>query len=100
MKLNLTAMLFMTLLSLSAIGTDAAEPAILAIKTDIVFAKVGDVSLAQDAFVPDGAGPFPTRILLRGAASRRGTSRPNWVAGRIERSICSSSRGRVAIRSE
>ena len=40
MKFALTAMLFLTLLSLSAISVDAAEPAIPAFKTDIEFAKV------------------------------------------------------------
>ena len=61
MKLNRIAMLFLTLVTLSAIGTDAAEPAIPALKTDIEFAKVGDVSLTLDAFVPEGAGPLRTR---------------------------------------
>ena len=72
MKLNLTSMLFLTLLSLSAIGADAAEPAIPALRTDIEFAKVGDVSLTLDAFVPEGAGPFPTCILVHGGGFVRG----------------------------
>lgn len=72
MKLNLTAMLYLTLLSLSAIGADAAEPAIPALRTDIEFAKVGDVSLTLNAFVPEGAGPFPTCILVHGGGFVRG----------------------------
>lgn len=36
------------------------------LKTDIEFAKVGDVSLTLDAFVPEGEGPFPTCILVHG----------------------------------
>ena len=72
MKLTLTAMFVLTLLSLSAISADAAEPAIPALKTDIEFAKVGDVSLTLDAFVPDGAGPFPTCILVHGGGFVRG----------------------------
>ncbi len=72
MKLTLTAMLFLTLLSSSAIGADAAEPAIPVLRTDIEFAKVGDVSLTLDAFVPDGAGPFPTCILVHGGGFVRG----------------------------
>lgn len=72
MKLTLTAMLFLTLLSLSAISADAAEPAIPALKTDIEFAKVGDVRLTLDAFVPEGAGPFPTCILVHGGGFVRG----------------------------
>ena len=72
MKLTLTAMLFLTLLSLSAISADAAEPAIPALRTDIEFAEVGDVSLTLDAFVPEGAGPFPTCILVHGGGFVRG----------------------------
>ena len=72
MKFTLTAMLFLTLLSLSAISADAAEPAIPALRTDIEFAKIGDVSLTLDAFVPEGAGPFPTCILVHGGGFVRG----------------------------
>ena len=72
MKLNLTAMLFLTLLSLSAISADAAEAAIPVLRTDIEFAKVGAVSLTLDAFVPEGAGPFPTCILVHGGGFVRG----------------------------
>ena len=50
----------------------AAEPASAGLKTDIEFAKVGDVSLTLDAFVPEGAGPFPTCILVHGGGFIRG----------------------------
>ena len=44
------------------------------LKTDIEFAKPGGASLTLDAFVPDGAGPFPTCILVHGGG---------WHAGSI-----------------
>ena len=54
-----------------ACGTAAAEvraddAALKGLKTDIEFAKAGDVSLTLDAFVPEGPGPFPTCILVHG----------------------------------
>jgi alpha-L-fucosidase 2 len=42
------------------------------LKTDIEFAKVGDVSLTLDAFVPEGNGPFVTCILVHGGGWMRG----------------------------
>lgn len=42
------------------------------LKTDIEFAKAGDVSLTLDAFVPDGDGPFPTAILVHGGGFTKG----------------------------
>lgn len=42
------------------------------LKTDIEFAKVGDVSLTLDASVPGGAGPFPTIIMVHGGGWRNG----------------------------
>lgn len=48
----------------SAVIAGAQE--IPGLKTDIEFAKVGDVSLTLDAFVPEGEGPFPTCILVHG----------------------------------
>lgn len=53
----------------------AAEPtpsALPALQTDVEFAQVGDVSLTLDAFVPEGAGPFPTCILVHGGGWMRG----------------------------
>lgn len=42
------------------------------LKTDIEFAKVGNVSLTLDAYTPDGEGPFPTCILVHGGGFTRG----------------------------
>jgi acetyl esterase len=42
------------------------------LRTDIEFAKVGDVSLTLDAFVPPGEGPFATCILVHGGGFVRG----------------------------
>lgn len=42
------------------------------LKKDIEFAKVGDVSLTLDANIPDGAGPFPTVILVHGGGFTKG----------------------------
>lgn len=42
------------------------------LKRDIEFAKVGDVSLTLDAFVPDGSGPFATCILVHGGGFTKG----------------------------
>ena len=72
MKSMSAVILVLTLLLSSAIGIRAAEPAIPTLKTDIEFAKVGDVSLTLDAFVPDGAGPFPTCILVHGGGFTKG----------------------------
>lgn len=43
------------------------------LKTDIEFAKAGDVSLTLDAYTPDGDGPFPTCILVHGGGFVNGT---------------------------
>ena len=72
MKLKLTFVLPFIFLSQFVVVADAAEPAIPVLKTDIEFAKVGDVSLTLDAFVPEGAGPFPTCILVHGGGFIRG----------------------------
>lgn len=42
----------------------ASEPLLSGIKTEIEFAKVGEVSLTLDAFVPELAGPFSICILV------------------------------------
>jgi len=49
-----------------------ATTAFADLKTDIEFAKVGDVSLTLDAYVPEGDGPFPTCILVHGGGWMRG----------------------------
>lgn len=44
-------------------------------RNDVEFAKVGEVSLTFDAFVPDGPGPFPTAIVVHGGGFMRGDKR-------------------------
>ncbi|MBI4873243.1 MAG: M20/M25/M40 family metallo-hydrolase [Acidobacteria bacterium] len=44
----------------------------LKLKTDIEFAKPGGESLTLDAYVPEGAGPFPTAIIVHGGGFTRG----------------------------
>ena len=41
-------------------------------RQDIEFAKPGGFSLTLDAYVPDGAGPFPTVIIVHGGGFARG----------------------------
>lgn len=41
-------------------------------RKDIEFAKPGGFSLTLDAYVPDGAGPFPTVIIVHGGGFARG----------------------------
>jgi alpha-L-fucosidase 2 len=72
MPLKPALILCLTLLTCQTIRTYAAEPVIPSPKTDIEFARIGDVSLTLDAFVPDGAGPFPTCILVHGGGFVRG----------------------------
>lgn len=43
------------------------------LRTDIEYARVGDVSLTLDARVPEGAGPFPTVIIVHGGGFIAGT---------------------------
>jgi len=50
----------------------AKQAATPALRTDIEFAKAGNVNLTLDAFVPDGPGPFPTCILVHGGGFVRG----------------------------
>src|SRR5262245_59793670 len=47
-------------------------PAFAELRTDIEFASKGDVRLTLDAFVPEGAGPFPAVILVHGGGFTRG----------------------------
>ena len=55
--------------SLSAADAPFSMPGL---KTDIEFAKAGDVSLTLDAFVPEGPGPFVTCILVHGGGFTKG----------------------------
>ena len=50
-------------------GSAATIPAL---RTNIEFAKAGNVSLTLDAFVPEGPGPFPTCILVHGGGFTKG----------------------------
>jgi|GEM_PF-962053 len=75
----MTRTLLAVLLILTGIPTSPAAEAVLPpLRTDIEFAKVGEVSLALDAFVPDGAGPFPTCILVHGGGFVRG-DKQNYI---------------------
>jgi acetyl esterase len=56
-----------------SLGDEPAKQAVVpALRTDIEFAKVANVSLTLDAFVPEGPGPFPTCILVHGGGFVRG----------------------------
>ena len=41
-------------------------------KADIEFARIGDVALTLDAWVPEGKGPFPTVIVVHGGGWETG----------------------------
>lgn len=58
----------------TAVLASAAQPgpAPGVLKTDIEFARAGGTNLTLDAFVPDGAGPFPTCILVHGGGFTKG----------------------------
>lgn len=65
---------FNCLLAIVCSMSQAAHAADLPpLKKEIEFAKVGDVSLKLDAFVPEGEGPFPTCILVHGGGFTKGT---------------------------
>ena len=49
-----------------------AGSAFAGLKTDIEFAKAGDVTLTLDASIPDGPGPFPAVIIVHGGSWRNG----------------------------
>ena len=66
-------MLTVTVLSLFAGSlSHGSDPALTSLKTDLEFAKIGDVSLTLDAFVPEGVGPFPICILVHGGGFTKG----------------------------
>ncbi|HEY2572876.1 MAG TPA: alpha/beta hydrolase, partial [Verrucomicrobiaceae bacterium] len=59
--------LILSLVLLTTVLTARAE-----LKTDLEFAKPNGFSLTLDAFVPDGAGPFPACILVHGGGFTKG----------------------------
>lgn len=67
--ISLTVTVLLLSIGSEMYGADSALPAV---KADVEFARVGDISLTLDAFVPDGAGPFPTCILVHGGGFTKG----------------------------
>jgi acetyl esterase len=64
--------LLVSLLVIFAFCIVAAVSAQAELRKDIEFAKPDGVSLTLDAYVPDGAGPFPTVIIVHGGGFVRG----------------------------
>ncbi|MFZ4794318.1 MAG: alpha/beta hydrolase [Blastocatellia bacterium] len=64
---SLLPILLMLIASLFLTTTVRAE-----LRRDVEFARLGGVSLTLDASVPDGAGPFPTVIIVHGGGFARG----------------------------
>ena len=60
-----TSLILSSAIALAAAGGDW--------KTDMEFAKQGEVSLTLDAWVPAGKGPFPTVIIVHGGGWEAGT---------------------------
>src|SRR5579872_6398005 len=56
----------------------AAAAAAGGLQSDIEYGKAGDVSLKMDAWIPDGAGPFPTVILVHGGGWQNGDKQKNY----------------------
>ena len=50
----------------------AAEPLKFSKRGGIVYRTIGDIELKCDAYVPDGAGPFPAVLAVHGGAWRSG----------------------------
>lgn len=71
LRLAVAAALSLAVSICTARSSQAAD-APTGMRNDIEFAKVGDVSLTLDAFVPEGPGPFPTCILVHGGGFIRG----------------------------
>jgi acetyl esterase len=63
---------FSSILAFASLLLVAALPGIAADLHNIEYEKIDSVSLKLDAHIPDGAGPFPTAILVHGGG---------WVAG-------------------
>lgn len=64
--------LLLTLLLATALHAADQPFSMPGLKQDIQFAKAGDVSLTLDAYVPEGAGPFATCILVHGGGFTKG----------------------------
>jgi len=60
------------LLFASVLHAAEAPSKLPGLKTDIEFAKAGDLSLTLDAFVPEGEGLFATCILVHGGGFTKG----------------------------
>jgi acetyl esterase len=56
----------------------AAATASAALQSDIEFGRAAGVSLKMDAWVPDGAGPFPTVVIVHGGGWRNGDKQQNF----------------------
>lgn len=62
----------MKVLPLICLSLLLAQSATAAVQTDVEYGRAGGESLKLDAYVPDGAGPFPAVILVHGGG---------WTAG-------------------
>jgi len=62
----------LSLLCLAALSLSLTVAARAELRKDIEFAKAAGVSLTLDAYVPNGAGPFPTVIIVHGGGFNRG----------------------------
>ncbi len=71
MNRNMRIIVLLAIACIAAKNLGAAE--LPPLQKDIEYAKVGEVSLRLDAFVPAGEGPFPTCILVHGGAFTKGT---------------------------
>lgn len=64
--------LFLAVLTCDGIVLRAQGPAAAVVKTDIEYGLAGGESLKLDAYVPEGAGPFPAVILVHGGGWNAG----------------------------
>ncbi len=71
-RVKFTVLASLLLFIAAATSVSAAETVAAGLHTDIEFAKVGDVSLTLDAFVPEGKGPFLTVIFVHGGGFTKG----------------------------
>jgi len=67
------SLVVLSLLSVSRLHADDPKPLAAGLHSDIEFAQAGGESLTLDAFVPEGAGPFPTVIFVHGGGFMNGT---------------------------